>query len=310
MPRHSVTINGSEPKKASAVQPFDYARPTTVDEAVKLLASEDARALAGGTDIIPDLREGRRDAKRLVDIKHIPELVAIERDPAGGWRVGAAASIGSLGRHEPFAAENAGLIEAAQLIGSLQIQARATLGGNLCTATPSGDALPLLVSLGCEAEIAGASGRRMLAVGDVVNAPRRTSLGRGELVTAFFIPPAPPRFAARYLRFTPRREMDIAVAGSGVALALNPLGEVASVRITLASVAPVPLQAKRAEARLMGTKPGPDDLREAASLAARDAAPISDTRASADYRRHLAEVLTRRALEACLAEIANREGQR
>ncbi len=288
------------------MQPFDYARPTTVEKALALLASDEARALAGGTDIIPDLREGRRQARLVVDLKHIPELSAIARDPAGGWRIGAAASIRALGADTGFAAENPGLLEAARLIGSLQIQARATLGGNVCTATPSGDAVPLLISLGAEAEIAGPTGRRLVAIADLPTAPRRTSLARGELVTALYIPPAPQRFAARYLRFTPRREMDIAVAGAGVALSLNPLGEIATARITLASVAPVPLQAKRAEAHLIGAKPQPATLQQAATIAASETSPISDTRASADYRRHLAAVLTRRALDACLAEIAQR----
>jgi carbon-monoxide dehydrogenase medium subunit len=285
------------------VQELSYHRPESVADAVALVARQGARALAGGTDLIPQLREGRRSARAVVDLKHISELTAITRQADGGWRIGAAASVSRLGDDAAFATEHAGLLESARLIGSLQIQSRATLGGNLCNAAPSADALPLLISLGAEAEIAGAGGRRRAPVEALLAGPGRTRLDAGEIVVALHLPARPPRSATRYLRFTPRREMDIAVAGSGVVLALDARGLIAAARVTLASVAPTPLRAATAEAVLAGARPSRTLFAEAAVAAAADARPISDTRGSADYRRQLVAVLTRRALAACAAEI-------
>lgn len=262
-----------------------------------------ARALAGGTDLIPQLREDRRSARVVIDLKHIPELCSIGRTSDGGWRIGAAVSVRALGQSAAFAAEHGALLEAARLIGSLQIQSRATLGGNLCNAAPSGDAVPLMVSLQAMAEIAGPRGRRTIAAERLASGPGRTSLDAGELLVAILLPPRAAGHAAKYLRFTPRREMDIAIAGSGVAIGLDASGEIATARITLASVAPVPLRALNAEARLLGNRPTAALLLEAGQIAAGEAQPISDTRGSADYRRDLVAVLTRRALEACCAEL-------
>ncbi|MFV0298936.1 MAG: FAD binding domain-containing protein [Hyphomicrobiaceae bacterium] len=289
------------------MQPFEYSRPTTIAEALALLTATDAWPLAGGTDLITDLREGRCKARHVVDLKHIPELVSITREQAGGWHIGAAAPLSSLARHAEIANEHPGLAEAAGLVGSLQVQNRASLGGNLCTATPSGDTLPILFSLGAQVEIAGADGRRRVPISTIPTGPRRTSLAPSELVTGFILPQKPQRSAARYQRFTPRREMDIAIAGAASMLALSPDGTITDARITLASVAPVPLEARRAAAELIGARPSPELLVAAAATAAGETAPISDTRASADYRRHLSGVLTRRTLEACLADI-NRQG--
>lgn len=285
------------------MQPFIYERPATIEAARSLLAAGDARMLAGGTDLIPQLREGRRSAGSIVDLKHIPELCSLGRTPDGGWRIGAAVSVRAMGANAEFAAEHAGLLESARLIGSLQVQSRATLGGNLCNAAPSADGVPLLVSLGAVAEIAGPRGNRSVPVERVASGPGRTTLDLGEMLVAITLPARGGRQAARYLRFTPRREMDIAIAGSGVALALGAAGEFASVRITLASVAAVALRAAKAEASLIGERPTAGLIAEAGRIAAAEAQPISDTRGSADYRRELVDVLTRRALKACLAEL-------
>ena len=285
------------------MQEIEYLRPVTVGEAVELLARGDARVLAGGTDLIPQLREGRRTAARIVDLKYIPELIRIERLPEGGWRVGAAASVGSLAAHAALMAEHRALIESAQLIGSLQIQNRATLGGNLCNAAPSADAVPLLIALCATVEIAGASGKRTVAVESIPAAPGRSTLAPDEIVTSLLLPATVQRSAARYLRFTPRREMDIAIAGSGVWIALDQQGAVAAARITLASVAPVPLRAPEAEKSLTGARPSRAVFEAAGRKAAQEAKPISDTRGSADYRRELVAVLTRRALADCAAQL-------
>ncbi|MGE3916932.1 MAG: xanthine dehydrogenase family protein subunit M [Hyphomicrobiaceae bacterium] len=291
------------------MQAFTYERPTTVDDAVALLAAGDTRALAGGTDLVPQLREGRRSADRVVDLKHVPELTAVTRQQDGGWRIGAAASIARLGDDPAFATDHPGLLAAARLIGSLQIQSRATLGGNLCNAAPSADAVPLLMSLEAETEIAGPRGRRTVAIDTLPKAPGRTVLSPGEIVTAILLPPRARRSGPCYLRFTPRREMDIAIAGAGVAISLAADGRIAKARITLASVAQTPLRVPKAESALLHQLPGKSVLEFAADIAATACQPISDTRASADYRRHLVKVLTRRALEACLAEIEAREAR-
>jgi carbon-monoxide dehydrogenase medium subunit len=288
------------------MQAFTYERPTTVDDAVALLADGQARVLAGGTDLIPQLREGRRTARRIVDLKRVPELTAITRLVDGGWRIGAAASIAQLGAQPELVQEHGGLVASARLVGSLQIQSRATLGGNLANGAPSADAVPLLISLTAQAVIAGPAGQRTVEVETLPTGPGRTALGPDELIVALLLPRREARLGARYLRFTPRREMDIAIAGAGVAVRLAAAGDVASARITLASVAPVPLRAARAEARLVGEAPSAALIAEAARIAAEEARPISDTRASAEYRRHLVEVLTRRTLEAATADAGSR----
>jgi carbon-monoxide dehydrogenase medium subunit len=284
------------------MQAFTYERPTTVEDAVALLAGAQTRALAGGTDLIPQLKEGRKAARVVVDLKHIPQMTAISRWTDGGWRIGAAAGVAQLGTEPGLVQEHAGLIASARLIGSLQIQLRATLGGNLANGAPSADAVPLLISLGANAVIAGPTGQRTVPVESLPTGPGRTALAPGEIVTALLLPPREARSGARYLRFTPRREMDIAIAGAGVAVTLGAAGEIRSARVTLASVAPVPLRATRAEERLVGELPSAMLIAETARIAGREARPISDTRASSDYRRHLVEVLTRRALEAAVAE--------
>lgn len=286
------------------MQELHYERPTDVADAVALLARDGARALAGGTDLIPQLREGRRAANRIVDLKHVPELNEITRTADGGWRIGGAVSVMQLSRHAEFAAEHAALLASARLIGSLQIQSRATLAGNLCNAAPSADAVPLLIAMGAIVEIASADGvcSRTGAL-SIANGPGRTSLAPGDLVTALLLPAVEPRTAACYLRFTPRREMDIAIAGAGVVLKLGDDGVIQNADIVLASVAPVPLRVKKAELLLIRQKPSAQLFIAAAAAAATEARPISDTRGSAEYRRELVAVLTRRALADCVRQL-------
>lgn len=282
---------------------LQYDCPTTLQDVLGLLDSGTARLLAGGTDLIPQLREGRRPASRVVDLKRIPELNAIERRPDGGWRIGAAVTIGKLGQNSAFAAEQGALLASAQLIGSLQIQNRASLGGNVCNAAPSADAVPLLICLGAGAEIAGSSGRPTIPVASVAMAPGRTTLADDEILVALVLPAVRPRTAAAYQRFTPRREMDIAIAGAGAWMELDAGGLIVDAKIALASVAPTTLVATLAQRLLVGSKPALALFKEAASVAAQEARPISDTRGSADYRRHLVAVLTRRVLETCAAAL-------
>jgi carbon-monoxide dehydrogenase medium subunit len=281
------------------LKPLAYEAPTTVEEAVHILARGDARALAGGTDLIVQLREGRRFAKRVVDLKRIPELTAITVEADGSFRIGAAARFGRLAAHSDLAAAHPAVIESGRLVGSLQVQNRAGLGGNICNAAPSADAVPAVICLDARAEIAGPAGRRQAPVQDLFAGPGRTTLLHSEVMVAILLPAARPTSAASYLRFTPRREMDIAIAGAGTWIDMSVDGTISDARVTLASVAPVPLRATAAEERLKGERPSQALFEQAGRVAAGEAKPIGDTRGSAEYRRELVAVLTQRALVAC-----------
>jgi xanthine dehydrogenase FAD-binding subunit len=281
------------------LQEFVYERPGSVADALAALRAADARALAGGTDLVPQMREGRRCAARVIDLKHIPELTAITVLPDGGVSIGAAVTATAVARHARIAADYPAVAESAQLIGGLQVQNRASLGGNICNAAPSADGVPALICHGAQAVIAGASGTRDMPVEAIFAGPGRTTLAPGELLLAIRLPAPAPRSAAAYLRFTPRREMDIAIAGAAAWLQLDPNGTIAEARVALASVAPTPIRAPAAERKLIGARPGDVLFEEAGRCAAQDARPISDTRASADYRATLVAVLTARALAIC-----------
>jgi carbon-monoxide dehydrogenase medium subunit len=285
------------------LQDFVYERPETIEGAVAAMRGGEARALAGGTDLIPQLREGRRCAGRVVDLKRIPELTAISVLSDSGVAIGAAANATAVSRHSLVASAYPAVAQSACLIGGVQVQNRASLGGNICNAAPSADAVPALVCCGARAVVAGAGGRRELRVEELFKGPGKTSLDPGEILVAILLPPVAPRSAAKYLRFTPRREMDIAIAGAGTWLRLDAGGAIAEARIVLASVGPTPLRAPSAERSLAGERPTRALLEEAGRLAAADARPISDTRGSADYRRSLVAVLTARALGDCCRQL-------
>ena len=287
---------------------FDFATPTSVGEAVGLLtAHPGARLLAGGTDLLVQLRAGRKETDLVVDLKRIPELNALEYDPAGGLTIGAAVPCYRIYRDPTVARAYPALVELASLIGGTQIQGRASLGGNLCNAAPSADSIPLLIALGATCRISGPRGAREIAVEDFCTAPGRNVLQPGELLVALHLPPPAPHSGARYLRFIPRNEMDIAVAGVGVEVVLDN-GKFRSARIALASVAPTPLFVREAGDALAGQPVNDTTIARAADIARASAAPITDMRGTADYRRHLCGVLTRRALEAAVQRA--REGKR
>lgn len=283
---------------------FAYDCPATIDAAVAAMQAGGARALAGGTDLIPQLREGRRQADRIVDLKRIPELTAISKRPDGSVVLGAAANATSIACHAGVIASYPAVAQSARLIGSLQVQNRASLGGNICNAAPSADAVPALICHRASVSIAGPEGKREEALETFLLAPGQTSLKPGELLVSIALPAPPARSAAQYVRFTPRREMDIAIAGAAAWLRLDATGAIAEARIVLASVGPTPIRAPAAEQRLSGERPTCTLFEAAGQLAARDARPISDTRGSADYRRALVAVLTSRALADCCAALA------
>jgi carbon-monoxide dehydrogenase medium subunit len=245
------------------------------------------------------MRSGRKEAGYVVDVKRVPELNEIVYDPALGLTLGAAVPCHRIYGSDSVARAYPSLAEVAALIGGTQIQGRASIGGNLCNAAPSADSIPLLIALSARCRIAGPAGRREIAVEDFCTAPGRTVLEPGELLVSIHIPPPGPDSGARYLRFIPRNEMDIAVAGAGVQVVVEN-GNFRSARIALAAVAPTPLFVREAGEALAGRPVNAASLAEAADLARRAAQPITDMRGTAEYRRHLCAVLTRRALEAAV----------
>ena len=275
---------------------MDYRSPRSVLEAVELLAAHDgtAHVLAGGTDLLVKLRAGMVEPKLVVDLKAIPQLRGIESD-ARGFRIGAATSCAEIGEHAALGAAWPGVVEALQLIGSTQIQGRATLGGNLCNASPAADSVPALIAAGALCQVAGPGGEREVPVDKVVTGPGRTSLARGEFVLAFRLEKPRPRTGDAYLRLIPRTEMDIAVVGAGVALTLDQAGVCTHARVSLGAVAPTPLLVAEAGRALIGTRA--DDKALAALAAAASAAckPIDDKRGTLAYRVKVAGVLARRA---------------
>ncbi|MFN8535503.1 MAG: xanthine dehydrogenase family protein subunit M [Dehalococcoidia bacterium] len=287
-----------------------YVRPATLAEAVSLLSEADGggRALAGGTDIIVDVRENRRDVDVLVDIKAIPELTGLIFDPAEGLRIGAATPCYQIAEHPGVQASYPGLAEAAGLIGGVQIQSRASLGGNLGTSSPAADSAPALIALRAVCRIAGPAGERVVPVDQFFTGPRRNVLANGEILVELRLPP--PRWgdSSAYLRFIPRNEMDIAVVGAGVWLRLE--GEtIAEARVALGAVAPTPILVEAAGAALAG-KPATRESFEAAAEAARSAAsPITDMRGSERQRVHLAGVLVRRAIERAVERAREKQGR-
>jgi len=285
------------------LKPFAYESPTTVEEAIAALGRGNARALAGGTDLIVQMREGRRTADRIVDLKRIAELTRIETLADGGFRIGAAANFNAIAAHEGLSTAYPSVPRSGRLVGSLQVQNRAGLGGNICNAAPSADAVPVVISIGAKAEIAGPNGRRRQAVETLFAGPGRNTLGPDEILVAILLPAPRPNSASCYLRFTPRREMDIAVAGAAAWIRVSAGNTIEDVRITLAAVAPVPLRATEAERHLTGEKASLALFEHAGRIAARESRPIGDTRGSAEYRRELVSVLTRRALMTCAADL-------
>jgi carbon-monoxide dehydrogenase medium subunit len=283
---------------------FDYAAPRTIAEAVAVLAEKGdrARMLAGGTDIIVQVREGRRDVDLLMDVKHIPELNELSYDAKTGLRIGAAVPCYRIYERTELAKVYPGLIDAVSLIGGIQIQSRASVGGNLCNASPAADTIPALIAGEAVCTIAGTEGTRELPVEKFCTAPGRTALSRGELLVRLRLPPPRPHTGSAYLRLIPRNEMDIAVVGAGVAVTLDESKSrcIAS-RIGLAAVAPTPLLVPEAGAALVDGALTDAHFERVASLAQAAAKPISDMRGEADYRKHLVGVLVKRALRAAVA---------
>jgi CO/xanthine dehydrogenase FAD-binding subunit len=284
------------------MRPFTYQAPASVAEAVTLLAGrgDRARLLAGGTDLLVQMRRGLHDIDLVVDAKKIPELNHITYDPVDGLTVGAAVSCARLCEAPDALALYPGLIDAVSIIGGAAVQGRATLGGNLCNAAPSGDSIPAMIVLGATCTAAGPQGTRTMPVEAFCTAPGQNALAQGEMLVSIHFPRPRPHAGAAYLRFTPRHEMDIAVAGAGAWVALDQ-AKIADARIALSAVAPTPMLVHAAGAALAGRAPTEEALADAARLAQQSAQPITDMRGTAAQRRHLVGVLVVRALRRAVA---------
>ena len=285
----------------ASVSESQYEAPLSVEDTVALLSQSngDARILAGGTDILAQMRLGATSPRLLVDVKKIPEMCSI-REEEGSFRIGAAVCGAELGEHAALVAAWPGVVEATELIGSAQIQGRASLGGNLCNASPAADSVPALIAAGAVCTVAGPSGRRDLPVEAVVIGPGETSLAPGEIVVDFRLPPRLANSGDAYLRMIPRSEMDIAIVGAAVSLSLNEKGHCTAARVALGAVAATPLLVPEAADALIGTPVDDAALAAAGAAATAAADPIDDKRGTMDYRRTVAGVLTRRAAQIAL----------
>lgn len=283
------------------VTQIQFSAPTSVDDAVRQLAESGtgAKILAGGTDLLVQLRAGRMHANLIVDIKKIPELRQIQAEN-GGFRIGAAVAGAELSEHAQVKNIWPGVVEGLDLIGSTQIQGRASLGGNLCNASPAADSVPALIAAGATCTIAGPKGTREANVEDIVTAPGQTSLETGEFVVSFFLPARPAHSGDAYLRFIPRTEMDIAVVGAGVSLSLDGNGKCVAARLSLGAVAPRPLLVEAGAAALIGTTVDDAALTKLSAAASAACNPIDDKRGTIEYRIKVAGVLARRAAEIAL----------
>ena len=284
---------------------FEYAAPTTIDEAVQAFvgANGNARALAGGTDLIDQIRVGRRTPQVVVDMKRIPELNVLEYSANTGLRIGAAVSCTRVHNHPDVALNYPGIAIPTGFVGSIQIQNRASIGGNIGNGAPSGDTIPPLIALNATIRIAGSRGRREEPLEGIFASPGQLTLLPDEFLVEIKVPTPAPRSSSHYLRFIPRAEMDIAVAGVGIAMTVADGGRVDDIGVVLASVAPTPIRATGAETVVRGQQLNRDLVRQAGERAAESASPISDVRGSAEYRTELVKVLTRRAIMSCAGRL-------
>ena len=275
---------------------MNYHKPATFEEAsaIAAAASGVTRFLAGGTDVLVQMRSDLMTPDDLIDVKAIPGSGDITRNGDGSWTIGAAVPGAAMTENDRLAADWPGVVEAMDLVGSAQIQGRATLAGNLCNASPAADSVPALVAAGATVTVSGPNGSRDVAVEDIPAGPGKTSLGKGELISAVNLPARGKHAADAYLRFIPRSEMDIAVVGAGVSLRLD--GDtIAEARVALGAVAPTVVVVKDAAAAIIGTALDDDALDALARATTAACKPIDDKRGTVAFRKQVAGVLARRA---------------
>lgn len=282
---------------------FDYVAPATLAEAIHILAQEkgNARCLAGGTDLIDQVRTGRKTPALVVDVKGIPELNRLSFSRKSGLRIGAAVPLTEIYEDPDVRELYPIIVDAASLVGDVKIQNRAGIGGNLCNAAPSADMAPALLVLDAVCVTTGPRGEREVPLERFFASPGRTILAPDELLVEVQVPPPKKNSAGAYLRLIPRNEMDIAIVGVGAHLVLTRRGsaQVKEAGIALAAVAPTPVRARRAERYLEGQRLSAESIAEAGERAALSARPISDMRGSAEYRTEMVKALTRKALRKC-----------
>jgi len=288
------------------VRPFEFVRPNSLDEALAILVNSNGlvKPLAGGTDLIDQMKTGRCRPQVVLDIKDIPETQRLEYVPDEGLHIGAAVSCTNVAAYEGTTLNYPAIAEATSLIGGIQIQNRASVGGNICNGSPSADTVPSLLCYEGMAIIIGPSGQRTIPLEEFFLGPGKTVLEKGEMLLEVLLPAPQTNTASRYLRFIPREEMDIAVAGVGSLLTVDPAtGRCRRARVSLAAVAPTPMRAKATESLLEGELLTPELIREAEMSAAEAISPITDVRGSGAYRRELVKVLLRRTLNRCLEDL-------
>ncbi len=279
---------------------FEYYAPRSLEEALSLLDNrrEEAKVLAGGTDLIVQMKDGRAHPAVIVDAKNIPELSRLEWSEDETLHIGAAVPLSKIVAFPPVTERFGILYQACSLIGSVQIRNRGTVGGNICNAAPSADTAPPLLCLGAKAIVAQVEGTRIVPLESFFRGPEQRALAYNELLVEIEIPAPPALSAGCYLRHTPREEMDIGVVGVASFVVLAPGGNLCQeARIALGAVAPTPIRVPQAEALLAGRALREKTIEEAAERAVEAAHPISDVRGSAEYRRELVKILTRRTLK-------------
>ncbi|MBI84078.1 MAG: carbon monoxide dehydrogenase [Planctomycetaceae bacterium] len=291
---------------------FDYEAPVDLDTALRFFAERNgsARVLAGGTDLIDQIRLGRYAPDLLVDIKKLPELNVLECQE-GGLRLGAAVPCSEIYRNETVVSGYEALVDSCRIIGGIQVQNRASVGGNLCNSGPAADSPPSLIVLGARCVIASAQGQREVPAEEFCTGPGENVLQQDEVLIEIRFSSRPPRSGSHYRRFTPRNEMDIAVVGVGASVTLDETGErFVDARIALGAVAPTPLFAREASESLTGQPVNDETIARAAELAQQAARPIDDMRGTKEFRIHVTGVLTRRVLAAAIGRARGEEGTR
>ena len=285
----------------------NYQAPSTVDDAVKLLAGASgvAKVLSGGTDLLVQLKSGRVKPELIVDTKRIPGLIGI-REEGDTWVVGAATPGVILSEHKQLEHAYPGIVEGVDLIGSMQIQGRCSIAGNLCNASPAADSVPPVIAARASAVIAGPNGKREVPVEQIVTGPGQTSLQKGEFVVEFRIPKPKARQSDAYLRFIPRTEMDIAVVGCAVNVTLDASGTCTDARVVLGAVAPTQVVVDDAAKALIGHKLDDATLQNLDAAAQRACKPINDKRGTIEYRTKVAGVLARRTAAIAFDRAASR----
>lgn len=272
-----------------------YEAPQTLDAAVRLLSGETglAKVLAGGTDLLVQIRTDVIEPDLIVDIKGIQEVRTISEEN-GGFRVGAAVTGAELEEHPAFGKAWPGVLEGTNLIGSTQVQGRATMGGNLCNGSPAADSVPGLIAAGAIATVAGPNGTREMPVADIMVGPRKLAIAKDEFIVSFFFPARPAKSSDAYLRFIPRTEMDIAVVGAAVNVTLDDTGTITDASVSLGAVAPKPLLVPDAAKAIIGTKLEDSALEALGAACSAACNPIDDKRGTIEYRTKVAAVLGQR----------------